>query len=141
MRRLVTGIDDQGRSCVVSEIEVEFPITEDRGVVAVEQVYTTNELPPPSQTAGRSDLLDMGFGRGLACMIIRWKPDSEWPPHYTDTIDVDIVLEGSIELVLDDGAHHLEPGDSVVVHGVDHAWRVGKDGCTTCVVAIATPRD
>jgi quercetin dioxygenase-like cupin family protein len=73
-------------------------------------------------------------------MIIRWEPNSEWPPHYTDTVDVDIVLEGSIELVLDDGAHRLEPGDSVVVHGVDHAWRVGEGGCTTCVVAIGAPR-
>jgi quercetin dioxygenase-like cupin family protein len=140
MRRLVTGLDEQGRSCVVSDVEVEFAITEDRGIVAVEQLYVTSELPPAQQPMGKSDLLDMGFGSGLACMIIRWKPDSEWPPHYTDTIDVDIVLEGSIELVLDDGAHRLAPGDSVVVHGVDHSWRVGPDGCTTCVVAIGAPR-
>lgn len=140
MRRLVTGIDAQGRSCVVSDVEVEFAMTEDRGIVGVEQLYVTDDLPPALQFAAKSDFLDMGFGQGLAWMVIRWKPDSEWPPHFTDTIDLDIVLEGSIELVLDDGAHRLEPGDSVVVHGVDHAWRVGKEGCTTCVVAIAAPR-
>jgi hypothetical protein len=45
MRRLVTGIDNQGRSCVVSDVEVEFAVREDRGVVAVEQLYATDELP------------------------------------------------------------------------------------------------
>lgn len=140
MRRLVAGLDDQGRSCVISDVEVRFGITEDRGLVAVEQLYVTPQLPPPAQPAGKSELLDMGFGPGLAWMVIRWKAGGEWPPHYTDTIDLDIVLEGSIELLLDDGAHRLEPGDSVVVQGVDHAWRVGDEGCTTAVAAIGTPR-
>ena len=54
----MTGVDEQGRSCVVSEVEVEFPIREDRGVVAVEQLYLTNELPPQLQPAGSAEFLD-----------------------------------------------------------------------------------
>ena len=77
----------------------------------MEQLYATDELPPVLQTAGTAHKLDMGVAAGLAWMIIRWDPGSEWPPHYTDTIDLDVVLEGTIELVLDDGAHRLEPGD------------------------------
>jgi quercetin dioxygenase-like cupin family protein len=140
VRRFVTGVDDRGRSCVVDEVEVEFAITEDRGIVAVEQLYVTAELPPALPAAGTADFLDMGFGPGLGWMIIRWEPGSEWPPHYTDTVDLDVVLEGTIELVLDDGAHRLEPGDSVVVHGIDHAWRVGEEGCTMSVAAIGARR-
>jgi quercetin dioxygenase-like cupin family protein len=138
MRRLVAGRDDQGRSCVVSDTEVEFAVK--AGVVAMEQLFVTDALPPRLGHAGTSDFLDMGFGPGLAWMIIRWEPSSVFPPHYTDTIDLDIVLEGTIELVLDDGAHRLAPGDSVVVQGVDHAWRVGEAGCTVCVVAVSAPR-
>jgi len=41
--------------------------------------------------------------------------------------------------VLDDGAHRLEPGDTVVVAGVDHAWRAGPDGCTMVNTMIGTP--
>jgi hypothetical protein len=140
MRRLVTGVDDQGRSCVVTDVEVEFGVREDRGVVAMEQLYVTDGLPLQLQPAGKADKLDMGFGPEVGWMIIRWEAGSEWPPHYTDTIDLDIVLEGTIELLLDDGAHRLEPGDSVVVHGVDHAWRVGADGCTMSVAALGAPR-
>jgi quercetin dioxygenase-like cupin family protein len=136
MRRLVTGTDDQGRTCVVTNVEVQFALREDRGVVAVEPLYVTDGSPPRIDAVGKADKLDMGFGPGLASMIIRWEPGGEWPAHYTDTIDIDLVLEGSIELVLDDGAHRLEPGDSVVMMGVDHAWRVGEDGCTVCVTAI-----
>jgi quercetin dioxygenase-like cupin family protein len=140
MRRLVAGVDQQGRSCVVTNVEVEFGVREGRGVVAVEQLYATDGTPPRLQPVGRADKLDMGFGPGLGWMMIRWEPGSEWPPHYTDTVDLDIVLDGTIELLLDDGAHRLEAGDSVVVHGVDHAWRVGKEGCTMCVTAIGAPR-
>jgi hypothetical protein len=43
--------------------------------------------------------------------------------HYTDSIDMDIVMSGSADLVLGDGVHHLCAADSVLVTGVDHAWR------------------
>ena len=39
--------------------------------------------------------------------------------HHTDTIDLDTISSGSIELLLDDGAHSLERGDCVVVAGVE----------------------
>jgi quercetin dioxygenase-like cupin family protein len=140
MRRLVTGIDDHGRSCVVSDIEVAFGLSQPGGVVSAEQLFSTEELPPPLGPAGRGDQLDLGVRRGLSWMMIRWEPGGEWPMHFTDTIDLDVVLDGEIELLLDDGAHRLGPGDSVVVHGVDHAWRVGPEGCTVCVTAIGSPR-
>jgi hypothetical protein len=85
MRRLLTGVDNKGRSRVVTDVELEFGVTEDRGVVAVEQLYVTDGLPPRLQAAGKADRLDMAFGSGLGWMIIRWEPGSEWPPHYTDT--------------------------------------------------------
>ena len=74
-------------------------------------------------------------------MLVHWEASHEWPMHYTDTIDLDVVLSGAIELVLDDGAHRLEPGDSVVVNGIDHAWRAGPEGCVMSVATIGTPRD
>jgi quercetin dioxygenase-like cupin family protein len=136
MRRLVTGVDNQGRSSVISEAEVAFAVR--HGIVSTEQLFTTDELPPPPRPVGRSDKLDLGVQRGLAWFVVRWEAGSDWPAHRTDTIDLDVVLDGDIELLLDDGGHHLEPGDSVVVNGVDHAWRAGPDGCTMCVTAIAT---
>ena len=44
--------------------------------------------------------------------------------HTTDTIDFEVVLEGTIVLELDDGAEvTLQPGDTVVQNGTRHRWR------------------
>ncbi|MFI5040850.1 MAG: hypothetical protein ACHQNA_03205, partial [Acidimicrobiales bacterium] len=43
------------------------------------------------------------------------------------------------DLVLDDGAHRLGPGDGVVIKGVDHRWETHEEGCRMSVVVIATP--
>ena len=44
--------------------------------------------------------------------------------HTTDTIDFEVVLEGTIVLELDDGAEvTLNPGDTVVQNGTRHRWR------------------
>jgi len=58
MRRLVTGVDNQGRSCVVTDVAVEFAVREDRGVVAVEQLYVTDGLPPRLHAVGKADRFD-----------------------------------------------------------------------------------
>jgi uncharacterized cupin superfamily protein len=58
--------------------------------------------------------------------------------HQTNTVDFDIVVAGSVELILDDGTHLLETGDCAVITGVDHAWRAGSSGCTVSAVAVGT---
>ena len=48
--------------------------------------------------------------------------------HTTDTVDLDLVLSGEMDLELDDGAEvHLRPGDCVVQNGTRHAWRNKSD--------------
>jgi mannose-6-phosphate isomerase-like protein (cupin superfamily) len=43
--------------------------------------------------------------------------------HTTNTIDLDLVLEGDMYLELDDGAEvHLGTGDCVIQNGTRHAW-------------------
>jgi mannose-6-phosphate isomerase-like protein (cupin superfamily) len=44
--------------------------------------------------------------------------------HTTDTIDFEVVLDGTIVLELDDGAEvTLHPGDTVVQNGTRHRWK------------------
>lgn len=138
MRHLITGTDDYGRSCVIKEAEVA-PTDGRLGVVLAEQLYATAQLPPTRGVVGRSEKLDVGVAQGLAWFVLKWEPGSEWSMHFTETLDLNLVLSGTIDLVLDDGAHRLEPGDTVVVAGVDHAWRAGPDGCTMVNTMIGTP--
>lgn len=47
--------------------------------------------------------------------------------HRTRTIDYVYVLDGPVELVLDDEAVVLQPGDCVVQRETNHAWRNHND--------------
>jgi mannose-6-phosphate isomerase-like protein (cupin superfamily) len=55
--------------------------------------------------------------------------------HTTDTIDFEVVLEGTVILELDDGAEvTLRAGDTVVQNGTRHRWR--NPGTTTARLAL-----
>jgi quercetin dioxygenase-like cupin family protein len=43
--------------------------------------------------------------------------------HRTRTVDHVLVLDGPVELVLDDESVIVEPGDCVIQRGTNHAWR------------------
>ena len=48
--------------------------------------------------------------------------------HTTDTVDIDVVISGEVDLELDDGETvHLRPGDCVIQNGTRHAWRNRSD--------------
>ena len=54
--------------------------------------------------------------------------------HRTESVDYGLVLEGGIDLLLDDSETHLTAGDIVVMQGTYHSWanRSGK----TCMMAF-----
>jgi mannose-6-phosphate isomerase-like protein (cupin superfamily) len=55
--------------------------------------------------------------------------------HTTDTIDFEVVLEGTVVLELDGGAQvTLGPGDTVVQNGTRHRWT--NPGATTARLAV-----
>jgi len=57
--------------------------------------------------------------------------------HRTKSIDYAIVLEGEIDMLLDDTEVHLKAGDILVQQGTNHAW-VNNSGkvCRICFVLI-----
>ena len=62
--------------------------------------------------------------------------------HTTDTVDLDLVLSGEMDLELDDGAEvHLRPGDCVVQNGTRHAWRNrSSEPCTMLSILVGARR-
>ncbi len=55
--------------------------------------------------------------------------------HQSDTVDIEFVLSGKIDIVLEGGATQtLVPGTCIVMGGIMHAWRNHYD--EPCVVAI-----
>jgi hypothetical protein len=65
----------------------------------------------------------------------QWEPGAHPGLHRTETVDYAIVVDGSIDMVLDVGEVHLEAGDLLVQHGTKHAW-VNRSGGVTRLVFI-----
>lgn len=138
MRILVTGVDDDGRSCARFDTTPSF--ASNGAGYAFADVYATAVSPPPPRPPGNNRFIDLGIAPGL----VRWilvdsEPGSTTPTHHTDTVDFEVVLDGSVELTLDDGVHELRAGDCIVMTGVDHAWTTGPQGCRLSVLSIGTP--
>ena len=56
--------------------------------------------------------------------LLGYMDPSDAGMHTTDTIDFEVVLEGTVILELDDGAEvTLHPGDTVVQNGTRHRWK------------------
>ena len=129
MNYLITGVDENGRSCVVRTINASTD--------AGRTLFRAHETPlsiPPIDAAIRRDLR-------LAPGAIRWvmlsfEPGQRFEIHASETVDLDIVLAGTIDLVLETGIHALQPGDGAVIAGVSHGWHVGPQGCTMSAVVL-----
>jgi mannose-6-phosphate isomerase-like protein (cupin superfamily) len=67
--------------------------------------------------------------------LLRYMDVTDPGMHTTDTIDFEVVLEGTVVLELDGGAEvTLRPGDTVVQNGTRHRWR--NPGDTTARLAV-----
>lgn len=54
--------------------------------------------------------------------------------HRTDTVDYAVVIEGEIDMLLDDSEVHMKAGDTVVQRGTNHAW--SNRGDKVCRIAF-----
>lgn len=56
--------------------------------------------------------------------LVDMPPGATSPMHRTVSLDYGVVMEGSVELILDDGVSRvMERGDISVQRGTIHAWR------------------
>ena len=58
--------------------------------------------------------------------------------HRTDSVDYAVVIEGEIDMLLDDSEVHLKAGDTVVQRGTNHAWCNRSDAvCRIAFILVA----
>jgi quercetin dioxygenase-like cupin family protein len=142
MRTLITGVDESGRSCVVSDTEQQTaasgagPSSVKIGVAA-----RTTEAPPPPRPQGFAMSANLGVEPGcVTWYILDFEPNGEIFHHHTDTVDFVTVVSGDLTLVLDDGRHPLQPGDFVMMNGTDHSWQSGPAGARASAVCLGSAR-
>ena len=130
VRRVVTGIDGQGRSVVVSDGLINQAPRED--------VWRTS----PAEPLGNPNLplaaaIDPPLG-GTRWVVSEVQPGADGPVHTTETVDYVMVLDGELTLVLDEGSVNLRRGDCVVQCNTAHAWRnTGTVPATIAAVLVS----
>ena len=132
-RRVVTGLDTEGKSCVIFDGEIPDP-----GGNGVGIVWRTSNLP--ADNSRNDDAADQPFSfelmhaGGSLVSVIEYPPGISTFMHATDTIDYIVVLRGEVVLALEKGEVTCGPGTIIVDRGVVHAWR--NDGQETAAIAV-----
>ncbi len=160
-RRIVTGHDADGKAIAVFDGPV---VSRQRspGGNAVTMLWVTAESP--ADVAGRTDRAETKVGvppppAGSIFRIVDFPPAAGAPPvdhhamligmgidpatqgymrhphtHRTRSVDYAIVLEGEIDMLMDDTEVHVQAGDVLVQQGTNHAWV--NNGTRPCRIAF-----
>lgn len=126
-RRIVTGHDNSGQSVVLSDTPTPTTAMLENGA-AFHEIWATSDTPAligaaePAEPTARP-LQVPPDPRGTIVHVIDMPPGAVAPMHRTRTIDYGVILDGQVDLELDDGSVvTLSSGDVVVQRGTAHAW-------------------
>ena len=127
IRRIVTGHDENG----VAKVLLDGPATN----VKVPSPGTASTLiwctdKAPADVTMGTNIEDMGArvigtappAKGTRFAVIDFPPGNNAFMHRTDSIDYVIVLEGEIEMDMDDSTVTMKAGDVMIQRGTNHAW-------------------
>jgi naringenin degradation protein FdeH len=127
IRRFVTGHDAMN----VAKVIMQGPATNAKhpGTGTVSTLIWSTDRSPADIAVGE-DVEDLGAriigtappANGTRFAVIDFPPGNEPRMHRTETIDYVIVLEGEIEMDMDDSTVRMKAGDVMVQRGTDHAW-------------------
>lgn len=128
-RRVVTGINAEGKSCVVIDEAVARPGS-GTSVVWRSAIPADNSGDVDAAVPYSADIFHDG---GSTFMLVELEAGIGRFFHATDTIDYLVVLEGEIVIELEAGEARMGPGSFIVDRGVLHSWR--NDGPDKVVMA------
>jgi len=155
VRRIVTGVNEAGRSHILSDMRL--PTVEVAPGEPVRAGLWTTDASPASNKGTRDPVPDGLITRtppahrgGSVIRITEIAPDTAraYTPedlrrrgckttpersakhpgfHATDTVDYAICLEGEVWAVLDEDETLMRPGDVLIQRGTYHAWSNRSD--------------
>ena len=125
-RRVVTGHDRNGKAVVKIDEMVQH-WREGRPGAMVCNIWTTDTAPANNSLdddAGKREGKFTMLHNGSVFRILNFAPGVQRRMHRTDSIDYLIVMEGEIDMELDDQVEvHLRRGDVMVQRGTVHNWK------------------
>jgi hypothetical protein len=165
-RRVVVGLDENGRSTFVSDGDTESRLATEAYTRNV--IWQATEVPTPvmAESGLTEDAPIPPPPRGYSYNITVFPPDSEWDyeagyakalkesgaadsvseddipgMHTTETVDIVTVISGEIWALVETDETLLKAGDSLVQRGTKHAWRNRSDApCTIAALQVSVIR-
>ncbi len=159
-RRIVTGHDAKGKAVVLFDGALA---AKQRGSNGMTVLWVTSEFPVDVAASADRAQTQVGVpppANGTIFRIVDFAPTA--PPaapvdhhkvlvamgidpatqgyarhantHRTKTIDYALVLDGEIDMLLDDSEIHVKAGDVLVQQGTNHAWV--NNGTKPCRIAF-----
>jgi len=146
IRRVVTGHDTKN----VAKAIMDGPATNHKGGASGAQstlIWITDGAPadmPIGETVEDLGARILGTPpppNGTRFCVITFPPGNPGRMHRTETIDYVIVMEGEIEMDMDDSSVKLKAGDIMIQRGTNHAWanRSGRRARVAFVLVDAKP--
>ncbi|KAK3349866.1 hypothetical protein B0T25DRAFT_250557 [Lasiosphaeria hispida] len=131
LHRYVTGHNAAGEAIVHTHNDFEWKAY-DADQLSFSVAYTTSEFPPDLNgdadvaTHDRvmaSGALGLVNPHGTVLRCVDFAPGYACGMHRTQSLDYGIVLEGSVDMVLDSGESHvMKRGDVAVQRATQHQW-------------------
>ncbi|KAI1169620.1 hypothetical protein F4777DRAFT_202157 [Nemania sp. FL0916] len=130
-KTLITGHNAEGKAIVQSARPANWKVFEG-GEMGFNQIYTNHA---PADLNGDGDLqfhddkmasgdLGLVLKSGTVCRMVDFAPGYVCMMHRTQSLDFGIVVEGEVDLILDDGtSSRMGRGDIAVQRATMHSWR------------------
>jgi quercetin dioxygenase-like cupin family protein len=127
IRRVITGHDGKNVAKVIRESPAANTKTPREGVAST-LMWCTDAMP--ADIAAGENAEDMGARilgtappeNGSRFIVMEFAPGIASEMHRTETIDYIVMLEGEIDMDMDDSTVKLRAGDVMVQRGTNHAW-------------------
>ncbi len=171
VRRVVTGHDAAGKAVILRD-DVPAEQVRERTGTRSQQIWFTesaDELPTAADPTPRITGTNPPLA-GSIFRILEIPPENSYPPrteddadehrrstgvevgrlgkgkhpgmHRTHSIDYALILEGEIDMLVDEDEVHLEAGDMVVQGACNHAWANRSDApCKIAFILIGATVD
>jgi hypothetical protein len=165
-RRIVVGLDADGRSTIVSDGPTETRLATE--AYTINQIWQATQVPTPvmaENTLGLTAVIPPPPA-GYTYVITTFPPDSSWDyaagyaralaeagagdaagendlpgMHATDTVDIVTVISGEIWTLTETGETMMKSGDTLVQRGTKHAWQNrSDDDCTIAALHLSVIR-